>query len=117
MMMDMTIETKTNALMNYIMKNCLWQFNSRAWDREDQDKNIIGKATQILCHEETAKESPADRCYWAEAQQLVDEWSCFPWLKTMSLNDIQLMMGKLKDKLDYQLIKGSLNKELTDPNY
>ncbi|MDQ0204910.1 nitrogenase delta subunit [Pectinatus haikarae] len=115
--MEMTIEAGKDTLMNYIMKNCLWQFNSRGWDRKSQNENIIGKATQILCKEETSRETLADRCYWAEAQELVNEWQCFPWLQKMNDNDIKAMMGKLKETLDYQLITNSLNEELKNPNY
>ncbi|WP_330998177.1 Fe-only nitrogenase subunit delta [Pectinatus frisingensis] len=115
--MEITTESGKDALMNYIMKNCLWQFNSRGWDRKLQNENIIEKATQILCMEETTKESLADRCYWAEAQQLVNEWECFSWLKAMNSVDIKTMMGKLKEALDYQLITNSLNEELKNPNY
>lgn len=115
--MDMTLDSKKDTLMDYIMKNCLWQFNSRAWDRELQNENIINKATQLLCHESPEKSTPADRCYWAEAQQLVDEWQCFPWLNKMNVTDTKNMMGKLKNDLDSQLITNSLNEELNDPNY
>lgn len=115
--MDMTLDSKKNTLMDYIMKNCLWQFNSRAWDRELQNENIIKKATQLLCHESPEKSTPADRCYWAEAKQLVDEWQCFPWLSKMTATDTKCMMGKLKNDLDSQLITNSLNEELNDPNY
>lgn len=115
--MYITVESKENMLMNYIMKNCLWQFNSRAWDRKAQNENIIGKMTQILCNEKIKMDTPADRCYWAEAKSLIDEWKCFPWLKKMNITDIKLMMSTLKKDLDTQLITQSLNKELTDPNY
>ncbi|WP_132550099.1 Fe-only nitrogenase subunit delta [Pectinatus cerevisiiphilus] len=113
----MTIESGKDTLMSYIMKNCLWQFNSRGWDRQTQNENIIGKATQILCKETTVRKTLADRCYWAEAQQLVNDWECFPWLKKMNTSDIKTMMCKLKETLDYQLITNSLNEELKNPNY
>ena len=29
-------------LYDHIMKKCLWQFHSRAWDRERQNEHIIG---------------------------------------------------------------------------
>jgi hypothetical protein len=34
------IKEKIARLEDYIMKNCLWQFNSRAWDRKNQNDNI-----------------------------------------------------------------------------
>jgi nitrogenase delta subunit len=116
--MKQAITDGVESLMDYIMKNCLWQFNSRAWDRVEQNKNILEKATQIMCKEEVAKETPAERCYWAEAQTLVEEFlKKFPWLQTMETGDIKAMMAGLKERLDYQTITGSLNQELKDPNY
>lgn len=115
--MDTALEAKKDILMNYIMKNCLWQFNSRAWDREAQNENIIGKTTQLLCNEKATDDTSAERYYWAEAKSLVNEWECFPWIKEMSVSDIKTVMSALKTDLDTQLIKKSLNAELTDPKY
>lgn len=116
--MEKTIKDGVESLMDYIMKNCLWQFNSRAWDRVEQNKNILEKATQIMCAEEVSKDTPSERYYWAEAQQMVEAFlEKFPWLKTMDAKEIKEIMAGLKKRLDYQTITGSLNQELNDPNY
>jgi nitrogenase delta subunit len=40
---DPNTKEKIGQLENYIMKNCLWQFNSRGWDRRKQNAGVIGK--------------------------------------------------------------------------
>ena len=35
--MEDTMKDQVDQLVDYIMKWCLWQFNSRAWDRKDQN--------------------------------------------------------------------------------
>lgn len=112
------IKEKITQLEDYIMKNCLWQFHSRAWDRKTQNDNILGKTTQLLCDEPVELETPADRCYWVDAVCLVDAYSSrYPWLVSMSKADIKLLMQGLKERIDFLTITGSLNKELTDPKY
>ena len=33
-----TLKDRVEQLVDYIMKWCLWQFHSRAWDREKQNE-------------------------------------------------------------------------------
>jgi Fe-only nitrogenase delta subunit len=112
------IKGKIAQLEGYIMKKCLWQFHSRAWDRKDQNDHILGKATQLLCGERVEVETPADRCYWVDAVTLAEAYKLrFPWLNTMEVSDIKLLMQGLKERIDFLTITGSLNKELTDVKY
>jgi nitrogenase delta subunit len=112
------MKDRIELLLDYIMKNCLWQFHSRAWDREKQNENILTKTMQLLCDEPVANETPADRCYWVDAVSLADAYkSRFPWLSEMDKGEVKLLMQGLKDRLDYLTIKGSLNLELTDKHY
>jgi len=112
------MKEKIALLENYIMKKCLWQFHSRAWDRKDQNDNILKKATQLLCGERVELETAADRCYWVDAMSLTEGFNAhFPWLATMEVSDIKLLMQGLKERIDFVTITGSLNKELTDVHY
>jgi nitrogenase delta subunit len=116
--MENLMKEQIEQLLDYIMKNCLWQFHSRAWDREKQNENILQKTMQVLCDEPVALETPADRCYWVDAICLAKAYqSRFPWLSQMGKPEIKLLMQGLKDRLDYLTIKGSLNLELTDQHY
>ena len=114
-------EAKTERIeqmVDYIMKKCLWQFQSRAWDRRDQNLGVLGKTTQLLCGEHVELETPADRCYWVDAVCLADAYrERLPWLKGMSVPEIKDLMQGLHERLDYLTIDGSLNKELTDQLY
>lgn len=112
------LEERTEMLLDFIMKKCLWQFHSRAWDRERQNQNIIEKTTQILCGEPVANESREDRCYWVDAVYLAENYrKKFPWLNEADASDIKEVMTHLKERIDYLTINGSLNLELTDPLY
>ena len=116
--MEDIMKSEIGQLVDYIMKKCLWQFNSRAWDRERQNKEIITKTMQILCEEPVEHETPADRCYWADAVCMADGFrSRYPWLATMDKAEIKILMQGLKDRIDYLTITGSLNEELKVPLY
>jgi Fe-only nitrogenase, delta subunit len=112
------LDEKVEQLVDYVMKWCLWQFNSRAWDRENQNNNIIPKATQILCGETPKHDSPADQCYWVEAAVLAKDFKeAFSWLGRMSKDDIATLMDAFKARIDYLTITGSLNAEIHNPQY
>lgn len=116
--MEDIMKDKVEQLVDYIMKHCLWQFHSRAWDRERQNKEILTKTMQILCEEPVESETPADKCYWVDAVCLADAFkSRYPWLASMTKAEIKLLMQDLKERIDHLTIKGSLNAELTDPRY
>ncbi|HWR39360.1 MAG TPA: Fe-only nitrogenase subunit delta [Patescibacteria group bacterium] len=116
--MDKSIKEQIEPMVDYIMKNCLWQFHSRSWDREKQNAGILGKTTQLLCGEPVEKEDPVDKCYWVEAICLMEAFhSRCPWLATMDKGEIRELMQSLKDRIDFLTITGSLNEELSDPHY
>jgi Fe-only nitrogenase delta subunit len=116
--MEDLMKERTELLVDYIMKRCLWQFHSRAWDRKDQNEGILTKTRQILCGEPVELETPADRCYWVDAACLADGYKRrFPWLATMDKQDTKLLMQAVKDRMDVLTISGSLNLELTDQHY
>lgn len=112
------LKARVAQLENYIMKKCLWQFHSRAWDREKQNEGILTKTMQILCGEPVDNESPADRCYWVDAVCLADAYkSKFDWISSLNVNEIKRVMQGLKERIDFLTISGSLNEELTVKQY
>ncbi len=116
--MEDIMQDRVDQLVDYIMKWCLWQFNSRAWDRKNQNYGILTKTTQILCDEPVEKETPEDKCYWVDAVIMARDFkSTYPWLSEMENKEIKLLMQGLKEKIDYLTITGSLNEELTNPRY
>ena len=109
---------RIELLLDFIMKKCLWQFHSRAWDRERQNENIIQKTRQILCGEAVDNPTPEEQCYWVDAAYLADNYKKrFPWVSEIDKAELEDIMQGLKERLDYLLISGSLNAELTDPHY
>lgn len=117
-MSDDQMKERIEQLVDYIMKNCLWQFHSRAWDREKQNEGILTKTMQLLCGEPVAHETPADRCHWVDAVCLADGFkSRYPWLAALEPMEIKPLMQGLKERIDFLTITGSLNEELKVPLY
>jgi Fe-only nitrogenase delta subunit len=116
--MDDLMKDRIDQLVDYIMKKCLWQFHSRAWDRKDQNEGILTKTKQILCGEHVTIETPADRCFWVDAVLLAEAFlERYSWLAAMSKEEIALLMQELHARMDFLTITGSLNLELTDQHY
>ena len=114
----MTQDEQIEQMVDYIMKHCLWQFHSRNWDREKQNAGVLGKTRELLCGEPVTLNTPADRCYWADAMVLAEAWRTrFTWLTSMSVDAIAELMDALHQRLNYLTITGSLNAELTDKRY
>lgn len=116
--MDDVMRDRIEQLVDYIMKNCLWQFHSRAWDREKQNEGILTKTMQILCDEPVEKETPQDKCYWVDAVILAEAYrQRYEWIHAMDKAELKLLMQGLKERMDFLTITGSLNEELTVPLY
>jgi nitrogenase delta subunit len=112
------VREKVNLLVDYIMKNCLWQFNSRGWDRRKQNAGVIGKTAQILCGETVENTTSIDKCYWVDAVCLAEAYrQRHPWLAAMDAPAIRSLMEKLHQRMDWLTIDGSLNEELTVQQY
>jgi len=112
-------EEKMAQLEWYISKHCLWQYNSRGWDRLIQNERIISKTRQLL-RGENAKDddSTADRYYWSEAMSLQEGFKrYFPWVAETSKEDITQILDLLKERLDHTMVHASLNEELKKEKY
>nr|O68943.1 RecName: Full=Nitrogenase iron-iron protein delta chain; AltName: Full=Dinitrogenase 3 subunit delta; AltName: Full=Nitrogenase component I [Azorhizophilus paspali]AAC14329.1 dinitrogenase 3 delta subunit [Azorhizophilus paspali] len=112
------MDARIDELTDYIMKNCLWQFHSRSWDRERQNAEILKKTKELLCGEPVDLSTSHDRCYWVDAVCLADDYrEHYPWINSMSKEELASLMQGLKDRMDYLTITGSLNEELSDKHY
>jgi nitrogenase delta subunit len=112
-------EEKMSQLEWYITKHCLWQYNSRGWDRLIQNERILTKTKQLLCGEGAKEDdSTADKYYWSEAVMLVKRFKeYFPWVEQTSKEDAAMIMDMLKEKMDFTMVNGSLNTELVKQQY
>lgn len=115
---DPDTQQRIGVMENYIMKHCLWQFNSRGWDRRKQNANILGQTTLLLCDEPVDISTPLLKCYWVDATLLSRTYrKLCPWLATTPKDEIKALMKLLNARLDWLTIDGSLNQELTVVNY
>lgn len=112
----MTPQAKT--LVDYIQGRCLWQFASRAWDREDNITNVLLMTGKLLNGEEVAPETLQERSYFADAKQLVHELEpLFPWLKELPPGEVRGVLAEVAEELRDITITHSRNGELTVKNY
>ena len=115
-MEEILMKDRVGQLIDYIMKWSLWQFNSRSWDREQQNEGILTRATQILCDEPAENGTPQSRYYWSEAVVMAKEFKKeFSWFCSMGKDEIKLIMKELKEQIDYLTITGSKNEEIKNP--
>lgn len=112
------LKEKIAPMENYIMKHCLWQFNSRGWDRRKQNAGILGLTTQLLCDESVELTTPQQKCYWVDAVMLDRTFRALcPWLTELGKDAIKELMQLLNARMDWLTIDGSLNQELKVVNY
>lgn len=115
---EAVLAERTALLVDFIMKNCLWQFHSRAWDRERQNERILGMTSSLLQGQDVDHSTPEDRCYWVDALYLVESYrEQYPWVNDLDVEEIRTLMQSVKDRTDHLTITGSLNAELTDKHY
>lgn len=116
--MDAAVIKEIDPLVDYIMKNCLWQFHSRAWDRTRQNANILGMTEKLLCDEPVDTAEALERCYWVDAVILAESYrKLFPWVVAKGKAETKRLMQALLERIEFLTVTGSLNKELTDQNY
>jgi len=116
--MENQMKERVEQLVDYIMKNCLWQFHSRVWDRERQNREILTKTKEVLCEECIEPTDRLDRCHWVDAVILADSYrKTFPWINKLAREEICELMNGVRERIDYLTITGSLNLELTDEHY
>lgn len=116
--MEHLLKDRTEQLVDYIMKHCLWQFHSRAWDRERQNREILKWTTDALCGEAHAPEDRLERCHWVDGVSLAEAFrQHYPWINSLEKPDIATLLRSVHERMDFLTIKGSLNLELTDHHY
>lgn len=110
--------TRADELFDYVQERCLWQFHSRTWDREQNIAGVIAKAQDLLAGREPAAETPAERCFVADAKVMVADFrSRFPWIREAPEAEISEALNGLRDRLVDLTIARSRNHELTHTLY
>lgn len=109
---------RAGELFDYVQERCLWQFHSRTWDREQNIAGILAKAQDLLAGREPPAETPAERCFVADARVMVaDLRSRFPWIREAAEADVAEALNGLRDRLVDVAITRSRNHELTHTLY
>ncbi len=107
------MKDKAEELTSYIQERCLWQFHSRAWDREENINGVLKKTTEILTGEQVVLETPADRNFYADAKILADQFTTtFPWLSEFDNAQKQAVLESVKERLLDIAVTNSRNGEL-----
>lgn len=116
--MSTTKSERVEKLVDFIMKNCLWQFHSRKWDRERQNREILNKTRDLLLGDCDKPDDRLDRCHWVDAVLLARNYKAsFPWVNTLSREEVSDLMQDVLERMNFLTITGSLNLELTDEHY
>ena len=109
---------KLDQLFGYVQERCLWQFFSRAWDRQENIDGIMKVATDILTGKDLSLSTPMERLFYADAKVMVMDFrERFPWINDAGAAQIRDLMHALKDKLVEFAITKSLNHELNHSLY
>lgn len=106
------MQDKIQAVYDFIVERCLWQFFSRNWDRERNIKGILTNVGLIYAGKEVARDTNQEKCYYADAKILLEQlMDKFPWFEEMNSKDVFAMTEKLIEKLMYLTVTNSLNAE------
>jgi len=105
--------TNSVQMVNFIQERCLWQFASRAPDREENIRGVLLMLKDLLKGAKITPTTPVDRCHYANANHLASEVkSAFPWLLGLSAEDLSKTISEVMDRLEEITIKQSKNGEL-----
>jgi V-containing nitrogenase delta subunit len=112
------MSAKPEEVVAFIQERCLWQFFSRSWDREENIQGIIDLLGKIVKGEHISLETPADRCFYADAKILAGqlEERC-PWISQISADSLDETLETVKARITEIAVTKSQNAELHTANY
>jgi vanadium nitrogenase delta subunit len=112
------MKEQVEEIVKYIQEHCLWQFFSRTWDREDNIEGILSRAAGILSNKTITAETPAEKCWSADARILVAELKCnIPWLTKLRSDEIEPVFSDVKNRIREIAVEKSRNLELNVKEY
>jgi nitrogenase delta subunit len=112
------MSAQSDEVAAFIQERCLWQFFSRAWDRQENIEGIIDLLGKILKGDKVNLETPADRCFYADAKILAGQLKerC-PWIAEIAAEKLDEVLCDAKAKITEIAITKSRNAELRTANY
>lgn len=112
------LQDKIEQLFLFFQERCLWQFHSRAWDREDNITGICDDIVKLLTGKRVEMETPEDKCHYADSRILVDELKKrFPWILELDDAGRKTVVEGARDRLMAVTVTNSKNAELNNQNY
>jgi hypothetical protein len=110
--------SQADEMVTFIQEHCLWQFFSRASDRESNINGVLPLAFKIITGEPYKCETPDERCHFANANRLAAQMkSSLPWLEGLTKEGLADVISGAQGKLENITVKHSLNGELNLPGY
>ncbi|MBN3993577.1 MAG: V-containing nitrogenase subunit delta [Nostoc sp. NMS2] len=107
------IQERAAEVTKLIQERCLWQFHSRAWDREENINGVLNMTAQILTGEKVVLETLIDRGFYADAKILSADLEIrFSWLNSMENSQKKAVLEAVKAMLVDIVITKSKNGEL-----
>ncbi|MEH1781050.1 MAG: V-containing nitrogenase subunit delta, partial [Nostoc sp.] len=107
------IQERAAEVTKLIQERCLWQFHSRAWDREENINGVLNKTAQILTGEKVVLETLIDRGFYADAKILAADLEIrFAWLNSMENSQKKAVLEAVKGMLIDIVVTKSKNGEL-----
>ncbi|MEH1931995.1 nitrogenase vanadium-iron protein, alpha chain [Nostoc sp.] len=107
------IQERAAEVTKLIQERCLWQFHSRAWDREENINGVLNMTAQILTGEKVVLETLIDRGFYADAKILAADLEIrFSWLNSMGNSQKKAVLESVKGMLIDIVITKSKNGEL-----
>jgi vanadium nitrogenase delta subunit len=108
-----TKNEKVRQLYDYVQERCLWQFYSRAWDREANISNITRMAGEIISGRTPKLETLMDHQFYADAKELASGLKQrHAWVAAATPDEVAKAMDELRDELLDLAVKNSSNGEL-----
>ncbi|MEH1888244.1 MAG: V-containing nitrogenase subunit delta, partial [Nostoc sp.] len=107
------IQERAAEVTKLIQERCLWQFHSRAWDREENINGVLNKTAQILTGEKVVLDTLIERGFYADAKILSADLEIrFSWLSKMENSQKKAVLESVKAMLVDIVITKSKNGEL-----
>jgi hypothetical protein len=112
------MDEKAESLVTFIQERCLWQFASRAHDREENIDGVLTLVGILLTGGAPKLQTPMDRLHFANANHLATEIkSEFPWLTHLGKEELFAVITRAIKRIHEITVKNSKNGELHQPLY
>ncbi|MBC2582795.1 Fe-only/vanadium nitrogenase subunit delta [Clostridium sp. DJ247] len=112
------MKEKADEIISFIQERCLWQFHSRAWDREENINGTMDNVAKLLTGETVVAETKQEKCAYADAKVLTDQIKeKFSWVNELEAGQKKELVEAVKAKLTDIVITKCLNGEINVPFY